>query len=103
MTVRIWKKLAAHYKDDQSIIGYDLLNEPIPHYLDTAYFNPKLEPVYRKIVSGIRKVDRNHVIFLGGAQWDSNFKVLGGRSTTSLPTHFTSTGSILPVVGAGVC
>ncbi len=77
LTVRIWKKLAAHYKNEQSIIGYDLLNEPIPHYLDTAYFNPKLEPVYRKIVSGIREVDRNHVIFLGGAQWDSNFKVFG--------------------------
>jgi len=22
-------------------------------------------------------VDRNHIIFLGGAQWDTNFKVFG--------------------------
>ncbi|HAF21421.1 MAG TPA: glycosyl hydrolase family 5, partial [Blastocatellia bacterium] len=25
----------------------------------------------------IREVDRNHIIFLGGAQWDTNFKVFG--------------------------
>jgi len=28
-------------------------------------------------VAGIREVDKNHVIFLGGAQWDTNFRVFG--------------------------
>lgn len=77
LTVRIWRKLAERYKDEPSVIGYDLLNEPIPHFYDTAYFNPKLEPLYRKIVKGIREVDKNHIVFLGGAQWDTNFKVFG--------------------------
>jgi endoglucanase len=77
LTIKIWQKLAARYKNDSTIIGYDLLNEPIPHFLDIAYFNPKLEPLYRKIVAGIRQIDRNHIIFLGGAQWDTNFKVFG--------------------------
>ena len=54
-----------------------MLNEPIAHYFETAYLNPKLEPLYRRIVSGIREVDKNHIIFLGGAQWDTNFKVFG--------------------------
>jgi aryl-phospho-beta-D-glucosidase BglC (GH1 family) len=76
-TVRIWQKIAARYKDEPAVVGYDLLNEPIPHFFDTAYFNPKLEPLYRKIVAGIREVDRNHIVFLGGAQWDTNFKVFG--------------------------
>ena len=77
LTVKIWQKLAAHYRDEPTVLGYDLLNEPIPHFFDTVTLNPKLEPVYRKIVAGIREVDQNHIIFLGGAQWDTNFKVFG--------------------------
>jgi endoglucanase len=77
LAANVWQKIAARYKDEPTVIGYDLLNEPIPHFFDTAYFNPKLEPLYRKLVAGIRTVDRNHIIFLGGAQWDTNFKVFG--------------------------
>ncbi|MFL6337185.1 MAG: glycoside hydrolase family 5 protein [Pyrinomonadaceae bacterium] len=77
LTVQLWRKLAARYRDEPAVIGYDLLNEPIAHHFDAASLNPKLEPVYRKIVAGIREVDKNHVVFLGGAQWDTNFKVFG--------------------------
>lgn len=77
LTVRLWQKLAARYKNETAVAGYDLLNEPIAHFFDAAYFNPKLEPLYKRIVRGIREVDTNHVIFLGGAQWDTNFKVFG--------------------------
>jgi len=77
LTVNIWRKIAARYRDEPTVIGYDLLNEPIAPYFDTADLNPKLEPLYRKIVRGVREVDRNHLIFLGGAQWDNNFKVFG--------------------------
>src|SRR5687767_2935010 len=77
LTVAIWRKIAARYRNEPAIIGYDLLNEPIAHYFDAATLNPKLEPLYRKIAAGIREVDRNHLIFLGGAQWDTNFKVFG--------------------------
>jgi endoglucanase len=77
LTVNIWRKIAARYRDEPTVIGYDLLNEPIAHYFDAANLNPKLEPVYRKIVAGIRVVDRNHLIFVGGAQWDTNFKIFG--------------------------
>jgi len=77
LTVRLWRKLAARYANEPTVIGYDLLNEPIAHYFDAAHFNPRLEPLYKKIVKAVREVDRNHVIFLGGAQWDTNFKVFG--------------------------
>jgi len=77
LTVNLWRKIAARYRNEPAVIGYDLLNEPIAHYFDTALLNPRLEPLYRKIVAGIREVDRNHIIFLGGAQWDTNFKVFG--------------------------
>ena len=77
LTVNIWRTIAARYRNEPTVIGYDLLNEPIAHYFDTATLNPKLEPLYRKIVAGIREVDTNHLIFLGGAQWSNNFKVFG--------------------------
>ena len=77
LTVKIWRKIAARYRDEPTVIGYDLLNEPIAHYFDIANLNPKLEPFYRKVVAGIREVDRVHLVFLGGAQWDNNFKVFG--------------------------
>ncbi len=57
LTVSIWREIAGRYRDEPTVIGYDLLNEPIAHHFDTAYLNPKLEPLYRKIVAGIREVD----------------------------------------------
>ena len=73
----IWKRIAAHYKNETTIIGYDLLNEPIAHYFDKEKLNPLLEPLYKKITKAIRMVDKNHILFLGGAQWDSNFQPFG--------------------------
>ena len=77
LTIDIWKSIATRYKNESIILGYDLLNEPIPHFFDTAHFNPKLEPLYKRITQAIRTVDKNHLIFLGGAQWNSNFKPFG--------------------------
>jgi aryl-phospho-beta-D-glucosidase BglC (GH1 family) len=73
----LWKFIANRYATETTVIGYDLLNEPIAHFLDTAYFNPRLEPVYRKLVAAVREADTNHLCFLGGAQWDGNFNVFG--------------------------
>jgi hypothetical protein len=76
-TADIWRKIAIRYKNEQMILGYDLLNEPIATYFDSAHFNPSLEPLYKKIVRAIREVDKNHIVILGGAQWDSNFNPFG--------------------------
>jgi aryl-phospho-beta-D-glucosidase BglC (GH1 family) len=73
----IWKRIAARYKNETIIIGYDLLNEPIAHYFDKEKLNPLLEPVYKQIAKAIREVDKNHILFLGGAQWDSDFRPFG--------------------------
>jgi GNAT superfamily N-acetyltransferase len=75
MTIALWQKIAAHYRDETAILGYDLLNEPISPYSDVAYLNPRLEPLYRDIVTAIRRVDPNHAVLLGGAQWNTNFAV----------------------------
>lgn len=77
LTIDIWKRIAKHYRNDPIVLGYDLLNEPIPQFPQLHQYNATLEPLYKRITSGIRQVDKNHVIILGGAQWDSNFNVFG--------------------------
>nr|WP_319270434.1 glycoside hydrolase family 5 protein [uncultured Draconibacterium sp.] len=75
--VDIWRKIADRYKNEPMILGYDLLNEPIATYFpeDEAMLNKQLEPLYMKAVKAIREVDTNHIVLLGGAQWNGNFKV----------------------------
>jgi endoglucanase len=77
LTVKIWTRIAAHYKNEPAVLGYDLLNEPIATYFNKDEFNPYLEPLYKEITKSIRTVDRNHIIILGGAQWDSKMKMFG--------------------------
>ena len=76
-TIDIWKRIANHYKNEPAILGYDLLNEPIAHYFNKEELNPYLEPLYKEITKAIRTVDKNHIVILGGAQWDSNLKLFG--------------------------
>ena len=76
-TIELWRRIALRHRDNPTVIGYDLLNEPIPHFVDTLRLNPLLEPLYRRIVAAIREVDPHHLIFLGGGQWDTNFSVFG--------------------------
>ena len=76
-TIDIWRRIVKRYSNEPIVIGYDLLNEPIAHYFDATLLNPFLEPLYKAIVKEIRKVDKNHIVFLGGAQWDTNFKIFG--------------------------
>lgn len=71
----IWTKIAERYADNATVIGYNLLNEPIPQYYDNDNLKPLLEPLYKKITTAIRKVDQNHLVFLGGAQWETDFAV----------------------------
>jgi len=73
----IWRRLATHYRDERAVLGYDLLNEPIPHFAKLAPLNSSLEPLYKKLSGEIRKVDAHHILFLGGAQWDGNFSIFG--------------------------
>jgi len=77
LTIKIWKRIANHYKNETAVLGYDLLNEPIAHYFKGDSLNQYLEPFYKEITSAVRTVDKNHIIILGGAQWDSNMHMFG--------------------------
>lgn len=70
----IWQRIAKRYKNETVILGYELMNEPIAHYFENKdVLNQKLEPLYKRAVKAIREVDKNHVILLGGARWNSDF------------------------------
>ena len=84
----IWKRIADHYENETIVLGYDLLNEPIATYFSAKELNPYLEPLYKKITAAIREVDKNHIIILGGAQWDSNFKPFGAPFDPKLVYQF---------------
>lgn len=73
----IWREIADYYKNETIILGYDLINEPIaPYFENMEELNDKLEPLYKRVTKVIREVDTNHIILLGGAQWNGNFKPL---------------------------
>ena len=78
---RIWREIAFRYRKETTILGYELMNEPIAHYFenrDSLY--QLLQPLYTKCVKAIRDVDQNHIILLGGAHWNSFFWMLDDAS-----------------------
>ncbi|WP_295801282.1 cellulase family glycosylhydrolase [Mucilaginibacter sp.] len=88
LAIDIWHRIAAHYANSTTVMGYDLLNEPIATYFKADEFNQYLEPLYQKITKSIRLVDKNHIVILGGAQWDSNFKPFGPPFDSKLIYQF---------------
>lgn len=69
-TVDIWKKIAERYVNEPIIAGYDLLNEPV---LPEGHSTTELRSLYMRITSAIRQVDKNHVIFIEGNVWATDF------------------------------
>ena len=76
-TIEVWTRIARHYRDESAVLGYDLLNEPIPNVPAIEKYNAQLEPLYRRIGDAIRQVDTNHALILEGAQWANNLGVFG--------------------------
>lgn len=74
--IDIWKRIATRYADEDVILGYELSNEPIATYWEGEErdsLNAALEPLYKRATAAIRTVDTNHIILLGGPQWNSHF------------------------------
>lgn len=76
----IWRKIAEKYKDEPTILGYELINEPVATYFESSQdeLNAQLIAVYKMGVAAIREVDSNHIILIGAPQWNSNFRPLEG-------------------------
>ena len=76
-TEALWREIARRYRGDPTVLGYELLNEPISTYNDEDTLNPGLEPYYRGLTAAIRAVDPDHIVFLPSPQWGQNISVFG--------------------------
>lgn len=73
LTVQIWRKIAERYKDEVWIGGYDLLNEPAWNLPPN---NQPLRDLYIRITDTIRTVDNNHLLFIEGNWFATDFNGL---------------------------
>ena len=63
-TVSLWEQLAEHYKDNPTIAGYDLLNEPEGTEEEKAPWGAVQLPFYDRLYKAIRAIDPDHLIIL---------------------------------------
>jgi endoglucanase len=74
--VALWATIAKRYKDEPTVAGYDLLNEPLPAKTGAEKtYKAQLEPLYKRITKGIREVDSRHMIIVEGADWANDWSV----------------------------
>ncbi|WP_372638208.1 glycoside hydrolase family 5 protein [Cohnella sp.] len=86
LTVELWRMLAARYKDEWIVAGYDLLNEPLPDWF--AQYNDRIMPLYKRIVRAIREADDRHLIILEGAHWATDWSIFDEKIDDNVMLQF---------------
>ena len=69
--VNLWEHIADHYRGNPWVAGYNPVNEP-GDALGTT-----IGPFYRRLESAIRAVDPDHILFLDGNRYSTQFDQLG--------------------------
>jgi len=72
-TIEIWHSIAEYYADETLIGGYDLINEPV---LPDGISSEDLRELYIDITNSIREVDSNHLLFIEGNWYGTDFTSL---------------------------
>lgn len=74
LTVRLWRDVATRYANETVVLGYDLLNEPLPNEWQHAYADELVE-LYKDLTRVIREVDPRHLIVYEGSHWATNWSI----------------------------
>jgi len=74
LTLRLWRDLATRYRNETVVLGYDLLNEPLPNEWQHTYAED-LSALYQDLTRQVRAVDPNHLIVYEGAHWATNWDI----------------------------
>lgn len=67
--VHLWEAIADHYRGNAWVAGYNPLNEPGDES------RVAVGPFYRRLVAAIRAVDPDHVLFLDGNTYSTEFDI----------------------------
>ena len=70
LTIQIWKEIATYYSNNTLIGGYDLINEPV---LPGGVSLEEFKQLYVDITHAIREVDTNHLLFIEGNWYGTDF------------------------------
>ena len=77
--VALWEKFAERYQGNETVAGYNVMNEPAtgwPNGRFSAEPNSQwklINAIYRRVVAAIRAIDPDHIIFLEGDYYSSQF------------------------------
>ena len=69
--VHLWEAIAEHYRHNHWVAGYNPLNEPADAHGEA------IGPFYRRLETAIRAVDPDHILFLDGNRYSTQFDQLG--------------------------
>jgi endoglucanase len=70
-TVNLWEAIAARYRGNPWVAGYNPINEPA----DPT--EQAIMPFYRRLYDAIRDADPDHIIFLEGNRYSQDFHMFG--------------------------
>ena len=79
-TIALWQQLVKRYGNEKWIGGYDLINEPNWGFESRTDAhgcaeknNSPLKKFLQEITAAIRKIDKQHIIFIEGNCWCNNY------------------------------
>jgi endoglucanase len=67
--VHLWEAIADRYRGNPWVAGYNLMNEPADES------RAVVGPFYRRLVQAVRAVDPDHIIFIDGNTYSTEFDV----------------------------
>ena len=73
LTIQIWREIAEYYSDETLIAGYDLINEPV---LPSGVSLEDFRQLYIDITNAVREVDTNHIVYIEGNWYGTDFSGL---------------------------
>ena len=90
--IALWEEFAKRYKNNSTIAGYDVMNEPLCNawrgkFTSMEKYRPdlnKINVVFRRVVEVIRKIDARHIIFLEGDYFANLFEGFEAPFTNNL-------------------
>lgn len=92
-TIDLWREIAHRYADETVVLGYDLLNEPLPNEWQYTYAEA-LPILYQDLTAAIREIDPDHLIIYEGSHWATNWsmftEVWDGNSMLQFHKYWSS-------------